>query len=392
MRFVTVIECTKNILWLTVFARDASKVITKHSHCKELQSSPKQFESWIAEVTQALKELAHQQPIKNTAHFILPGFCILNKTINVPNVSKSKQRSVIASHLQLDTPLFEDLHFEYQIINSNLSTMEVGLTLIKKDWLQAFCNAIESAGINVSCIAPPPIHLPPDFKTASMATAHNLLLKKEPSINLIPKSTHRAWNFAHNKPWLIATVSCFALSFSLLTYHFNKKIDVYNQKLEAIKENLTPLKERNHTLDQYLQEVARTHELINSLENYTHSKTSWPHFLDQLQNMFFKTQNTWIHSIKNVNPHQKSTWEEDLMSYSQESSIPHNQQIQLEGRLFTNIHDDLFITSKVKTLISKINALNFVKEITNVQLSTQDNPIAKFSFIITIHPQDPFAQ
>lgn len=157
---ITIIECALDSITLTRFIRKGGALIIEYEARKLLQyiQSSAVTSDWIPDAAQAICQLVAEAKTISPIRILLPGSALLTKVIQVPRVSPSKQAEIIQTHVHTLLGTAKDTYLAYDVVNVREFELDVVYTLVKKDWIDAFCQAIELIGTKVTSIEPPAIH------------------------------------------------------------------------------------------------------------------------------------------------------------------------------------------------------------------------------------------
>lgn len=169
---ITIIECKEDLITLSNFIKK-NELISINKQIEKVLECPSN--EWIYYAGIAIKELINKSNSNYPITIILPEFAVLTKSIKVPCVSSSKTKYIIHMHIAQFLGISEKECLGFVVKSSNEIEMEVICSLVKKDWIESFCKAIELVGDKIESIQSPSIHYYNAFNL-HFPTSKNILL------------------------------------------------------------------------------------------------------------------------------------------------------------------------------------------------------------------------
>lgn len=155
---ITIIECTRDLITLSNFTKKGTILAIESELRKPLGEIQDLSNDWINEASQMISELVVDSAVIFPVTIILPGFALLTKIIKVPRVETKRQAEIIKTHVDNLFGTSNEVHLAYYIIALGELELEVVCVLVKKNWIESFCKAMELVQIEVMSIEPPAIH------------------------------------------------------------------------------------------------------------------------------------------------------------------------------------------------------------------------------------------
>lgn len=143
MTRIVIIECTSDFLSLACFSNKRNHIVLEFHETIKIQNLIQEEKAWIEEVTIVIRKLLSLNKLKTLPHIILPNEVFHFKSISIPKVHDCNQETITTSHIELTLPGIQNAYFNYHILKSTNTELEVFVMLIKKNWLNLFCNALE---------------------------------------------------------------------------------------------------------------------------------------------------------------------------------------------------------------------------------------------------------
>lgn len=175
---ITIIECTYDSIILSNFNKHDAVLSLEYEAKRPLKTvcNVSVPGPWIDEASQVIKELVAEATTIFPVTILLPGFALLTRVLKVPKVAPLKQGDIIQAHLRNRQLLGKEDHLAFDIINVGEWEWDVVCTLIKKKWIESFCEAVEPIGLEITSIEPPAIHYYNAFKRVVPNNSINTLL------------------------------------------------------------------------------------------------------------------------------------------------------------------------------------------------------------------------
>jgi type IV pilus assembly protein PilM len=110
-------------------------------------SDPAHEARWAVELAQSLGAIAARHHLSGHAALAVPGHLALTKFIKTPSIAKEKRGKIIAFEAAENIPYpLEEVVWDHVIVSDDSFDLEVMLTAVKFDAMQALCAAADSAG------------------------------------------------------------------------------------------------------------------------------------------------------------------------------------------------------------------------------------------------------
>lgn len=106
---------------------------------------------------EVLKDFFYQEKIKSsTIAFAVSGPAVISKKISIPSLSEEElkdQISVIAAQY-LSCPI-DDTHFDFQVLSSHASKLDISVVAVKKKFLESYCAVLEAIDLKAAIVETP---------------------------------------------------------------------------------------------------------------------------------------------------------------------------------------------------------------------------------------------
>jgi type IV pilus assembly protein PilM len=131
-----------------VFAVGASGRLVLQQFALEAHSSDPSHESrWAIEIAQSLGAISARRKLSGAAALAVPGHLALTKFIKTPSVAKEKRTKIVSFEAAENIPYpLEEVVWDHMVVADDGFDLEVMLTAVKFDAMQALCGAADSAG------------------------------------------------------------------------------------------------------------------------------------------------------------------------------------------------------------------------------------------------------
>lgn len=131
-----------------VFGVGASGRLVLQQFALEPHSSdPAQEGRWATEITQSLGAIVARRRISGRAAISVPGHLALTKFIKTPSLAKEKRMKIISFEAAENIPYpLEEVVWDHHVVADDGFDLEVMLTAVKFDAMQALCTATDAAG------------------------------------------------------------------------------------------------------------------------------------------------------------------------------------------------------------------------------------------------------
>jgi type IV pilus assembly protein PilM len=131
-----------------VFTTGAAGRLVLQQFALEAHSSDPAHESrWAAEIAQSLGDVAAREKLGGACALAVPGHLALTKFIKTPSLEPAKRGNIIAFEAAENIPYpLEEVVWDHLVVADDSFDLEVMLTAVKFDAMQALCTAVDSAG------------------------------------------------------------------------------------------------------------------------------------------------------------------------------------------------------------------------------------------------------
>lgn len=139
-----------------VFAVGASGRLVLQQFALEPHSSdPSHDARWAVEITQSLGAVGARNRLSGSAALAVPGHLALMKFIKTPSVAKEKRGKIISFEAAENIPYpLEEVVWDHVVVADDGFDIEVMLTAVKFDAMQALCSAADASGFPVERATP----------------------------------------------------------------------------------------------------------------------------------------------------------------------------------------------------------------------------------------------
>lgn len=170
---ISILECKEDLITFSKFIKKNDVISIGEQDERVLECSSSE---WIYDAAIAIKELIKRSKVIFPVVILLPEFALLTKSIKVPHVNAAKASYVIHAHIAQILGISEKECLGFVVRSSNEMEMEVICSLVKKDWIESFCKAIELIGVKIESMQSPVIHYYNAFNLHFPFNSRNVLL------------------------------------------------------------------------------------------------------------------------------------------------------------------------------------------------------------------------
>ncbi|MEY4090175.1 MAG: hypothetical protein RJB55_2446 [Verrucomicrobiota bacterium] len=131
-----------------VFGVGASGRLVLQQFALEPHSSDPAHEArWSTEIAQSLGAIVARRRLSGSAAITVPGHLALTKFIKTPSLAKEKRMKIISFEATENIPYpLEEVVWDHHVVADDGFDLEVMLTAVKFDAMQALCTAADAAG------------------------------------------------------------------------------------------------------------------------------------------------------------------------------------------------------------------------------------------------------
>ncbi len=139
-----------------VFTVGASGRLVLQQFALEPHSSDPSHEArWAVEIAQSLGAVVARNRIAGAAAIAVPGHLALTKFVKTPSVAKEKRGKIVSFEAAENIPYpLEEVVWDYVVVADDGFDLEVMLTAVKFDAMEALCGASDAAGFPVEQATP----------------------------------------------------------------------------------------------------------------------------------------------------------------------------------------------------------------------------------------------
>lgn len=110
-------------------------------------SDPSHEGRWAVEIAQSLGAIVARRKLSGSAAIAVPGHLALTKFIKTPSVAKEKRVKIVSFEAAENIPYpLEEVVWDHYVVADDGFDLEVMLTAVKFDAMQALCGAADAAG------------------------------------------------------------------------------------------------------------------------------------------------------------------------------------------------------------------------------------------------------
>ncbi len=118
-------------------------------------SDPSHEARWALEIAQSLGAIVARHRLSGAAAIAVPGHLALTKFIKTPSVAKEKRVKIVSFEAAENIPYpLEEVVWDHVVVADDGFDLEVMLTAVKFDAMQALCGAADAAGFPVERATP----------------------------------------------------------------------------------------------------------------------------------------------------------------------------------------------------------------------------------------------
>ena len=133
----------------------AGRLVLQQLALEPHSSDPSHDARWSVEIAQSLGAIAARQRMTGAAAITVPGHLALTKFIKTPSVAREKRGKIIAFEAAENIPYpLEEVVWDHAVVADDGFDLEVMLTAVKFDAMQALCSAADAAGFPVERATP----------------------------------------------------------------------------------------------------------------------------------------------------------------------------------------------------------------------------------------------
>jgi type IV pilus assembly protein PilM len=110
-------------------------------------SDPSHESRWAVEIAQSLGAIGARRKLSGSAAIAVPGHLALTKFIKTPSVAKEKRVKIVSFEAAENIPYpLEEVVWDHHVVADDGFDLDVMLTAVKFDAMQALCGATDAAG------------------------------------------------------------------------------------------------------------------------------------------------------------------------------------------------------------------------------------------------------
>jgi type IV pilus assembly protein PilM len=143
----------------------SGRLVLQHFALEPHSSDPSHEGRWAIEIAQSLGAVGARRKLSGPASIAVPGHLALTKFIKTPSVAKEKRAKIIGFEAQENIPYpLEEVVWDSLVVADDGFDLEVMLTAVKFEAMQALCAASDAAGFPVERAAPAGLALYRSFR------------------------------------------------------------------------------------------------------------------------------------------------------------------------------------------------------------------------------------
>lgn len=133
----------------------AGRLVLQQFAIEPHSADPSHDPRWAVEIAQSLGAIATRNRLAGPAAIAVPGHLALTKFIKIPSVAKEKRGRIVTFEATENIPYpLEEVVWDHLVVADDGFDLEVMLTAVKFDAMQALCSAADSAGFPVERATP----------------------------------------------------------------------------------------------------------------------------------------------------------------------------------------------------------------------------------------------
>jgi len=143
----------------------AGRLVLQQFALEPHSSDPSHEARWAVEIAQSLGAIVARHRLSGPAAIAVPGHLALTKFIKTPSVAKDKRVKIVAFEAAENIPYpLEEVVWDHVVVADDGFDLEVMLTAVKFDAMQALCSAADAAGFPVERATPAGLALCHSFR------------------------------------------------------------------------------------------------------------------------------------------------------------------------------------------------------------------------------------
>lgn len=210
-----------------VFTAGATgRLVLQHFSLEAHTADPAHEGRWAVETAQALGAVASRDKLGGTCAVAVPGHLTLTKFIKTPSVAAGKRTNIIAFEAAENIPHpLNEVVWDHLVVADDSFDLEVMLTAVKFDAMQALCTAADSAGFAPERAIPSGLALYHAFRYNYPDVAESVIVA-----NVGARSTHLL--FVEGKRFFLRTL---ALAGNTVTQAVSDELRIDFASAETLK-------------------------------------------------------------------------------------------------------------------------------------------------------------
>lgn len=250
---ITIIECAIDSITLTNFIKKGTALVVEYSAKKLLENIQNAVvpDNWITQASQVICELKAKAKTHFPVTILLPGFALLTKVLQVPRAAPLRQAEIIQAHVHHLLGTGKEVYLAYDIADWGEFQLTVVCVLVKKNWIESFCHAMEPLRMQIASIEPPVIHY---------YNAYRRKFSKDDMPRLLVVIQHSSVSYLFVNRH-IESIHQIPIKDTSLVEEVKRLIDLYNKKnpLNIVQEIVISAKNMDN--DNFIQAIEKCIEL-----------------------------------------------------------------------------------------------------------------------------------
>jgi type IV pilus assembly protein PilM len=217
--------------------------------------------------------------------------------------------------------------------------------------------------------------------------ASGLILRKRPTVNLLPPVVRDELAFRRRQPLLIAAAAIIVVALIPPLHHFHSVAKAGQARVAKIEADIRPLRKIKSRQAALTEAIERAHKEVSDLQRLAASKTSWLRFFADIQSRLVDIEDVWLESLVIVH--------DPVAERAQNNStLPQTDlRLVLNGRLvdqrnpLSKVSPESF--ERVKQLIASLSDSKFIAGVEREQFDNTQPGILRFNFTLIVRAETP---
>lgn len=215
--------------------------------------------------------------------------------------------------------------------------------------------------------------------------ASGLVLRKRPTVNLLPPVVRDELAFRRRQPMLIAAAALVVVALIPPLHHFHSMAKAGEDQTAKIESQTLPLRQMSSRHAELIEAIERARKEVADLQGVVDRKTSWLRFFADIQSRLVAIEDVWLESLVVVRdpPAERSQITSNDASF--------DIRLVLNGRLLDQRNPLSKVSpesyERVKRLIASFGSSEFVATVEREQFDNSQPGILRFTFTLIVRPQ-----